>query len=206
MSRVLITILSLSSLLLNAPAGAKPINQCASSVTTTGGVLLVCPQGDGPTLADIGATIDFVVMVGSDPVPYPSHAMPPSDIWVSSMDNRGLLCRGSYSSDADDWLDENGHGTISGSIAASGYADRVYVVAAGMAIQGTDECDNPIPLVLVSPDIDGDSVVNLGDVGILATGLTSGGHDPRIDFNGDGVLNVVDLSMFAEHYLHRCEE
>lgn len=209
MSRELTIILSLSLLCLHARADAKPINQCASSATTAGGVLMVCPKGDGPTLADIGATIDFTVMVGSGEYlePYPSHAIPPSDIWVSSIDNtRSFLCRGSYSVDADDWLDENGHGTISGSIAAGGYSDRVYVIAVGMAIQGLEECDNPIPLVFVSPDINGDFTVDIGDFTLFASVVRSGGYDPRMDYNGDGAVNMGDFSLFADHYFHRCEQ
>lgn len=198
------------SLLVVQIVESKPILPCASSATTAGGVLLVCPHGDGPTLADIGATIDITVMTGpwDEPFPYPSHAIPPTDIWVSPVGDYSYpyLCNGSYSINADDWLDENGRGTISGSIAASGYSsDPVYVMALGQAIQGHDDCDNPIPLVLVSPDINGDFVVDMGDFTLFSEALGSGNYDPRMDYNGDNVLDVGDFRMFADHYFHRCE-
>ena len=167
---------------------------------------MVCPAGDGPTLADIGATISITVLYCFPPEPLVSMA--PQDVWIQSSthpDNR--LCGGAGSSNADGPTDENGQTTISGSIAAGGYfGDDVYVVAMGSFIQLGQNCDNPLPLVLVSPDINEDLIVDLVDLAIFATVFPSGGGtiNPRMDFNGDGMIDMVDLSMFAAHYSHRC--
>lgn len=40
---------------------------------------------------------------------------------------------------------------------------------------------------------------------LAAEFLTSGGVDPRLDFNGDDVIDIVDLSLMAPHYMHGCQ-
>ena len=211
MSRPALACLSLCFLLGAASAAAKPINPCASSASTSGGVLVVCPLGDGPTLADIGATIDVTVLMGpsDDPEPYPSCCMLPQDIWVAPVGDYEYpsLCRGAYSCTADGLLDENGHTTISGAIAAGGYSeDPVYVLAIGQAIGRGEECDDPLPLVLVSPDINGDLVVDLIDVALLGDALAGEDPRPHADFDGDGLVNLSDVAIFARHLSHRCED
>jgi len=208
MPRVLSAVFVISLLIVQTTE-AKLIDPCASSASTAGGVLLVCPHGDGPTLADIGAVVDVTVMInnGGTIEPYPAFAMLPQDIWIEPGGNYGYpsLCHGSYCVDADGYLDENGHTTISGSIAAGGYSeDPVYVFAVGQAIQLGEGCNNPIPLVLVSPDINGDLVVDIGDFAMFAEAI-HGDYNPRMDFNGDQVLNAGDLGLFAFHYFHSCE-
>lgn len=186
------------------PATAGHIGSCESSATSAGGVLLTCPAGDGPTLADIGATITvFVRDIVSDPVPN----IPAGDFWVQGFApfNYRLYCTGSGSSNADAPTDMNGYTTISGPVATGGYiAGDVYVIAQGMVIRYYQECNNPIPLVLVSPDIDGNLLVDVVDFGIFGEIFTSGENDPRADYNGDGLVDIVDFGMFGMHYGHTC--
>jgi hypothetical protein len=167
---------------------------------------MVCPLGDGPTLSDIGATISVTLLWCTQAEPLPD--LPPQNVWIQSSTHPDLrLCGGSGSSNADGPTDLNGQTTISGSIAAGGYfGDGVYVVANGSFIQLGETCDNPLPLILVSPDINEDLVVGLADLAIFATAFPSGGGavDPRMDFNGDGIIGVADLAMFAVHYHHSC--
>jgi hypothetical protein len=56
-----------------------------------------------------------------------------------------------------------------------------------------------VPSQAASPDINGDGVVNLSDIAIFAS-LYPGPYDARIDFNGDGVINLTDLSIFASYF------
>ena len=185
---------------------------CESSATSAGGVLLVCPAGDGPTLSDIGATISVTLLYCYPPEPM--VGLGPQDVWIMGstyLDPR--LCGGSGSSNADTPVDVNGHTTISGSIAAGGYfGDGVYVVAAGGIIQlgeslSGEPCDNPLPLILVSPDIDEDLVVGSIDFALFAAEFVNGGGtpDPRMDFSGDGLVGSVDFALFAMHFDHQCE-
>jgi hypothetical protein len=54
----------------------------------------------------------------------------------------------------------------------------------------------PLDLSYNSADINGDLIVNLADVSIFA-GDYFGAYDYRSDFNFDGVLNLTDVAIFA---------
>ena len=101
---------------------------CESSATSAGGVLMVCPAGDGPTLSDIGATISVTLLYCT--LVEPIVGVPPQDLWIQSKAHPDpRLCGGAGSSNADLVTDVNGQTTMSGSIAAGGYfGDGVYVV------------------------------------------------------------------------------
>ncbi len=53
-------------------------------------------------------------------------------------------------------------------------------------------------------DINGDKAVNIIDIAHLAVawGSTSGSDnwDPCADFDGNGVINIVDAATFAQHF------
>jgi hypothetical protein len=55
---------------------------------------------------------------------------------------------------------------------------------------------------LLNGDTNGDGVVNVGDLGSLATnyGMTSGATWSQGDFNADGSVNVGDLGVLATNY------
>jgi hypothetical protein len=57
---------------------------------------------------------------------------------------------------------------------------------------------NPIPTPLavscISPDLNGDLIVNLLDIAAFAADFFSGVYAYRSDFNNDGVLNLADIS------------
>jgi len=56
---------------------------------------------------------------------------------------------------------------------------------------------------LIGGDANRDGVVDVRDLGILATnyGMASGAQWSQGDFNGDGAVNVVDLGVLATNYL-----
>jgi hypothetical protein len=183
------------------------VDPCQSSATTPGGTLLACPAGDGPTLFDIGATIDVTVLgCTGDPV----QGIPGADLWIIPQDYPGggySLCDGSRSSDADYATDNDGHTTMSGAVAAGGYfGSAVYVVVEGSIVDGP-ACPHPEPLALtvVSPDMNADGTVDILDFGLFGNYYASG-TDPRADFNGDGQLDSLDFSDFGNHYGHACTQ
>jgi hypothetical protein len=57
-------------------------------------------------------------------------------------------------------------------------------------------------------DFNGDCVVNASDLVPLARSyLTAVGsllYSPMFDLNHDGIINVLDLQLFAAHFLERC--
>jgi hypothetical protein len=58
------------------------------------------------------------------------------------------------------------------------------------------------PIMLASPDIDGDCRVNLVDFAGFALSYLTG--DPCCDYDCDGVATLIDFGTFAQHYLHDC--
>lgn len=198
--------------LITVPAAFDPANACTvplnceSTVSTAGGILLVCPAGDGPTLESIGATIHITILWCNLAEPLPG--MPPQDFWIQTLPVSDIRFCGGYgagASIADTPTDINGQTTISGSVAASGYFDDpLYVFAGGVLLNSDASCDNPLPLVLVSPDINADHIVDLVDFSMFGPVFTAGGTDPRMDYNGDAQVDVIDFSLFGQHFLHTC--
>jgi hypothetical protein len=211
MQRVRLSIACAALLILQTVPAARTaaclIDPCLSSASSAGGVLLACPAGDGPTLSSIGATVTVTVLTCGDGQPIP--LIPAEDFWIIQDVPlwSDLLCGGYRSSDADAPSDMNGQTTIRGTIAAGGYMpDAIYVVAQGYVIGLGCLPDVTLPLVVVSPDINGDLVVDLVDLSSFAFAFSGGGRavDPRMDFNGDGQIDIVDLGLIGLHFSHRC--
>jgi hypothetical protein len=94
---------------------------------------------------------------------------------------------------------------MSGSVAAGGFFDNnAYAVAAGWVIGASPECHSPLPLVFVSPDMNGDLVVDLIDLAIFAASSPPNAYAKQADMNGDGSVTVVDLALLAMHWGHNC--
>jgi hypothetical protein len=164
--------------------------------------LLICPSGDGPTLAEIGATIEVFVFDYSGTA---VQGMPAEDFWIQRSMPPNTLCGGSQSSAADAPTDANGRTTISGSVAAGGFfGDETYVIAAGWAVQAPPECHSPLPLVLVSPDMNGDLIVDSVDFAIFASSFPPSAYAKEADMDGDGTVSVVDFGLFGLHWRHTC--
>jgi len=53
-----------------------------------------------------------------------------------------------------------------------------------------------------SPDLNQDALVSLPDLAIFAAAFPPGPYDWCVDFNCDGVINIVDVGLFATHWLH----
>ncbi len=168
--------------------------------------ILVCPQGDGQSLAEVGATITVqVINDGCQPAPH----LPPEDIWLYGCDEAWTtLCFPlSRAIDADGPTDENGMTSLSGAIRAGGFGTGLWLMVRGEAATGECFCGaEPIclPITVVSPDIDGDLVVDLVDFALFANTWPPQPYFPSSDFNGDGVIDLIDLSLFARHFLHSC--
>jgi hypothetical protein len=71
-------------------------------------------------------------------------------------------------------------------------------------VNGSPLTSNPgLPLRFNSPDINGDLVVNLADVVIFAGDYFSG-YQYRSDLVRDGVLNLSDIALFSLHVGAHC--
>ncbi len=77
----------------------------------------------------------------------------------------------------------------------------------GCAMAGSVTYYDPTGVVLGmtqsinSPDMNADGIVNLGDVALFANAFF-GTYSPCADYNVDGVLDLVDLGILAQHLGH----
>ena len=192
-------------------ASAGWVNACSTSVYTAAGCYVACPQGDGTSLSAINSTIHVVCR---DWVGDPFPDVPASDFWLIGCNGALVLCGGSASIDADQPSDAGGETTISGTLAASGCSvGGVHLVVQGTIIADPADCyvRYCLPLQTVSPDITGnggiiDGVVDLIDLAAFSAGYTAppNPYDGCLDYNCDDLVDIIDFSIFAQHYLHDC--
>ncbi len=112
---------------------------------------------------------------------------------------------------ADSLTDVNGRTTFSGRISAGGCIPEggIYIACQGYTIFDEAQVE-PICLdvVIVSPDINADSFVNLSDLSFFGESYNKqvgdSGYDTCCDFNDDGWCNLSDFSFMGEHYQHQC--
>ena len=61
-----------------------------------------------------------------------------------------------------------------------------------------------MPLSVNSPDINGDLVVDLVDLGMFAGDYNNASYDFRSDLTGDGIENLADIGEFAMYNGDEC--
>jgi hypothetical protein len=163
-------------------------------VTTAGGDLLVTPARTGPTLASVGATITLDLV---DACGRPIVGFPREDVWLDD-GGEGSLSLCAQGSIADAPSDENGRMTFSNALAAGGFAE------AGLTIYFMGAPASPLlPIRVVSPDFNGDLLVNLSDIGLFAQAYR-GSVSYRYDLNFDGALSLSDVGDFSSHLGASC--
>jgi hypothetical protein len=203
MSKLLFVATTL--LLVAGVASAGIIDPCNSPATFNGTLpacLFVCPQGDTDSFAVQGFTLSFIINdLGGAPIP----DIPGTDFYMIDCDPvlDLTLCAGSASSAADSATNGNGQTTMSnGSMSAGGCADGISVVVQGFILQDpNDNCNDYCWDVKVrSPDINGDLVVNLVDLALFAACFPPQPYDPCCDFDCNATVNLQDLARFAFHF------
>lgn len=159
--------------------------------------LLVVPDGSGPTFTqardedgnEVDATITLYLR---DPLGVPFVHYPHEDLWLETADD-GLVACG-YGLVADQNTDANGMTYWVDPQPAGGYSEDPVLVY----VNGSPLTSNAgLPLQFNSPDINGDLVVGLEDIGFLASDYFVG-YQYRSDFHRDGVINLVDIVIMAQ--------
>lgn len=190
-------ILGLSSL---AMAGIPDADN--STASSAGGQLMICPAGDGTTLAADGATISVTVRDGNNA---PIANYPGQDVWPDDAGTGDInLCQGGATADAN--TDAGGNTTISGTFAGGGWTQSgLSVYISGIAIT-TAGVPDVYAIDVNSPDINGDRQVSLPDVGIFAGDLLA--YQFRSDLVPNDpdppAIDLSDVGRFAAHIGHVC--
>lgn len=166
---------------------------CLASIPPGNHVVLICPQGDGPTLAEEGAVITLTY----------TDLLYPQYVHCAGGCNGGIVWCGDYPL-SDSLTGGNMQTTFSGSFAGGGYDTEIRFLIYQFYLPPCWE--QYVPLVLVSPDINADLAVDVVDLAIFAAGYPSPSkpYDPRLDFDGDGTIGLVDLYYFSLHWQHGC--
>lgn len=160
--------------------------------------LRVQPDGSGPPLTEArvadGTVVDatlHLALNNSCPEDGPVVGFPREDMWLESLGGGMMFCPGG--SIADGPTDEDGHTQWSQPLTGGGWDEgncRVLVAGDPLgSLQGQTVNFN-------SPDLNGDQVVNLIDVGLFAQDYY-GEYHFRSDLARDGVLNLSDLYHLA---------
>lgn len=134
----------------------------------------------------------------------PIVGYPAEDIWLQTTFYGYLaVCEGGAHPDGP--TDAAGRTTFSGPFRMGGHCDAGAANPLTVWVMTYAATQPRLDLRLVSPDLNGDLVVDLTDVQLFATDYLSGSHPARSDFVWDGVLNLSDLIIMANHINTRCD-
>jgi hypothetical protein len=213
MRALIATAVMVASILASIPAGAQIIGcDSEASVSCSGMRVSICPRGDFEYIKDgCGNGTDYIEVFIRDMGGTGIAGIPWTDYWMDACDPQYQLGLCVQHFVADSLTDVNGRTTFSGRISAGGCIPDggIYIAYAGMTLLDP-QCIYPICLdvVLVSPDINADSFVNLSDLSFFGESYNKQvgevGYDTCCDFNDDGWCNLSDFSYIGQHYQHRC--
>ena len=165
--------------------------------------LLVVPDGNGNPFteahAEQGNVVDATITLYlRDSQGVPIANFPREDLWLETAESGVVPCLGYMI--ADQHTDANGVTMWANPPIAGGHSQGpVLVLVNGSALTS----NSGLPLKFTSPDINGDLVVNLQDLAILASDYFSD-YNFRSDLTGDGYLNLSDIYIFAQHFGAHC--
>jgi hypothetical protein len=180
-------------------AAAGIVDPCNSTATSAGGFIVTCPEGDGTSLAEAGATISITVL---DQSGLPIPGIPAADFWLIGCNDRLALCGGAGSSNADSTTNALGQTTMSQTIFAGGADTGLLVVVQGTLILDGDGCTVAcLPITVRSVDLNSDLVVDSADEAIFGAAYTSppNAYVAERDFDDNGVIDLADLVILHRH-------
>jgi uncharacterized protein (DUF2141 family) len=94
----------------------------------------------------------------------------------------------------------NTTGFVKGSYTISAIADTIL----GETDTADNTYNNGLVTVTIIGDVNGDGVVDIFDLVLVALGYGSSqgepGYNPNADVNGDGIIDIFDLVLVAKHY------
>lgn len=203
MSKVVLFAASL--LLVAGIAFAGIIDPCESDVTYNGAeptCYFACPQGDTDAFYLQGFWFSFTIV---DLTLAPIADIPGTDFWLVDCDPvRNLaLCAGSASAAADSATNAAGQTTMhDGSLSAGGCANGLSPVVQGYVLEdaGAGCAAYCYQINVRSPDINGDGLVNLVDLSLFASAFPPNPYATCSDMDCSGAINLQDLARFAFHF------
>jgi hypothetical protein len=127
----------------------------------------------------------------------------PSDIWLIGSNNAVVLCGGSGAIDAD---------SATSAFPPVGHTTISGALKAGgcdtglcVVVQGEVIGCPPtvLPYSVRSPDFNGDGLVDIIDLALFSpVYLGTQPYSPCMDLDWDGIVGLIDLALFGTHYSH----
>ncbi len=188
-------------------ATVPDFSNCSATCAYYGPVsLFVVPDGSGQPLTEASARdlagdgpIDATITVTLlDIMAVPIYMFPEEDVYLETSLGGMMACAGGVHADSPS--DINGEMTFISALRAGGHSsvgEQMVVLINGMPLFGYD-----LDIMVNSPDIDGNGVVNLTDITMFAGDM--GSYNFRSDFYQDGVLNLVDIVFMAGSVSGNC--
>ena len=189
-------ILLLLTLIPAAPLIGGQVDECLTTVSTScsGMRLSICPAGDFEYIRyACGGSSDFILVTVRDSAGNPVPGIPRTDYWLQACDPDYELCLCCQPILADNITDIFGVTKFCGPIWGGGCVldGGILLAVQGKVILTGPLCVNPtcIDIVIVSPDMNADCIVNLSDLACFGMTynmcLGDPGYDPCGDFNDD---------------------
>jgi hypothetical protein len=153
-------------------------------------------------LAAVGVVISVTV---KDNAGLPVPGILATDFWVIGWGDTLNLCGGGGSANADSASNSSGQTTMSGAIAAGGCDSGLQVVVQGVVLADPTDWSIPLclPIIVHSPDISGDLLVDIVDF-VLFTAAFTGTYNPCADYDCNALIDIVDFVLFTAHFNHLC--
>jgi len=159
------------------------------------------PNGEGAPFsqafqafgAETDATLHIQFSYGGEFI----EGFPAEDIWLESWDGLLIPCNGGTTVDQD--TDAVGATFWAAPLRAGGHCDAGTGDRLLIKVNGDVALDGILhDFSLNSPDINGDLLVNLADIGAFSTDYYSGLNPYRSDFRWDGAVNLGDIGILAQ--------
>jgi len=211
------TLLILSGVFLGAfpaYAGEPPVGcDIDWGVSCYGMRISICPQGDFELISEgCWGDDDYIWVVALNPNGDGRPGIPVTDFWLLAAYPDEELCLCTNSVAADSVTNSEGRTTLSGSFSGGGCARRGLMLRVMGLIALEPDCINPAvrDIVIVSPDLNADCLVNLSDLGIFGHSYNKdcgdSGYNDCCDYNDDCHCNLSDFAWLGEHYQHACTQ
>jgi hypothetical protein len=117
------------------------VDHCSSTIAYSGGVVTVCPLGDGdPLTARVGGGSSQITLTVKDNTNLGIPGVPAVDMWLVGCNDGLLLCGGSQGSNADGATNASGVTTFSNEPVSGGCDTGLYVVVQGLIVRNPGAC------------------------------------------------------------------